>query len=135
MHTNRSVIPQKLLVQIVILLVTFLAVGIAIVWFLRHHRQQQTAHNRQATQLAELGLQKALERFHEDPQWREGVDTTHEDDGWYTVTLDQHVRDSVTLIRIESTGHAGNISQKRRWTLRRSVHDNDTVWVRYLDEE
>ncbi len=134
MKGNRSILPRKLFVQILLIIVTLVAVGVAIVTFLRHHEQQQRENNRKATQYAELGLQKALEKFHRNPQWRAGIDTTETENGWYKVDLSRYTEEGTKYVTIESFGHAGTILKSKSWTLRRTTNNEDTVWVRYLVE-
>jgi Tfp pilus assembly protein PilX len=112
------------------IIVTFLILSTSIVVYLQSNLKDQEKNQRKALQIAEYGLQEALEQVNESPSWRTGFSKTSCDDGWYAVICRQrHTSDSLYVI-LESEGHFGSIARKKTCLLGHALSGTDSLWVK-----
>ncbi|MBD3420343.1 MAG: hypothetical protein GF398_09530 [Chitinivibrionales bacterium] len=117
-------------VRIIWIAATFLLVAFVLFALISRLQQRQQINHRKAIQIAEYGLQTALQQFYKDPQPHLQIGRTAHRDGWYTVTAQRSSKGDSTLMHFKSTGRVGGISRTKVCVLVRKVTESDTQWTR-----
>ena len=119
--------------RVIVCLVSLLGLWLAIVVFLNVFERDKTDNHRVAEQLSEYGLQVALGKLAESPDWStEFTDEPYEDGGSFTVAFERDIRNGVKNITITSTGRSGSITRTTSRTVEFRLivsAGGDSVWV------
>jgi len=97
---------------------------------LNHSIEYYRTCRRKAVELSDTGLMTVLSRLHEQPENLESVPVTTSANGWYRVTIEPDTtrRDSMQ-IHLETIGHYGMVTHKKKYRFRMTITENETVWV------
>jgi hypothetical protein len=115
--------------RVVLIFVTFVAVGGAIFWLLQSFQANQERHQRKALENCEFGLQQALEKLSANPGWTQGLGKTACEDGSFQVSVSGLGDGDTASLTVLAQGWSGGVSRAKKYVLRRVVSGGDTVWT------
>jgi hypothetical protein len=112
------------------IIVSVVVFGLAIVFLLSTHQNNQERYSRKALEISEYGLMCVLETLGKKPSWNEGFSKIPYEDGWFSASLVRHVKGDSLMCAVEATGHIGNVSNKSECLLKLSIVKGDSTWAR-----
>lgn len=118
--------------RVLISVLTLTVLAFAIIMLLRTFESDKQQDLREAVRVAAIGLQEAVEKLEESPEWSTAFeDEPFEDsDSRYSVTFSHEERDGGTYLVVTSVGTSGSMTQTETLTLRKFVDENGkTRWV------
>jgi Tfp pilus assembly protein PilX len=118
------------ILRIVMIVVTFLILTTSIVFYLQANQRNQEKQQRKALQIAESGLQAALEKLNQDASWCAGFSKTPCDNGWYLVRITKSAAGDTLLVNIAAEGRFGPVTRTKTCVLGRVWDGADSVWTK-----
>ncbi len=119
-----------IVLRVVMIAASLIVVAMMIVILLRRqHRNQEVSH-RKALQVAELGLQRSLQRLSRSPSILPRNPRVEADEGWYKVETERSEVGDTTLVEVTVEGHYGRVAHTLTCVLSLSEADGDSVWVK-----
>lgn len=91
----------------VVSVITLLCLAAAIIFFVTKELRVRDLNKKKAQEVAEYGIQMALDKIQENPTWCDGFSSVNYHDGHYTVVIDK-IGDST--YRATSSGYVKNIT-------------------------
>lgn len=117
-------------VRIIMIVVTFLILTTSIIFYLQTNQRNQEKQQRKALQIAESGLQAALEKLNQDSAWFAGFSKTACDNGSYLVRITRSAAGDTPLVNIAAEGRFGGITRSKTCVLGRVWNGTDSVWIK-----
>ena len=141
MNNNRIILLNKILfgvdtqnggvaLRILIALITLIIIAGVIVITLSRDQEKQQLYHRKVVAISEYGLQNALQKLHDQPSWRGGIEKTSYDGGWYKVNIKRNVNADTLYLLITSESHLKYASDSKKCILSLSVVNGDSLWLR-----
>ena len=116
--------------RILIALITLIIIAGVIVITLSRDQEKQQVNHRKVVAICEYGLQNALQKLHDEPSWRGGIEKTSYDGGWYKVNIKRNVNADTLYLLITAESHLKDASDSKKCILSLSVVNGDSLWLR-----
>lgn len=126
---NRCACSGGIKLRVLLAALTLVILGAAVVVLVRSYQRDLRVHHREALQVSEDGLLRALQKLQREPSWSEGFGKTEHPNGWYKVTMSLETDRGEKEMTVASEGHSGPAVRRQISVLHLKMHEGDSVWV------
>ena len=126
---DRCVCSGGIKLRVLLAALTLVIVGTAVVVLVRSYQRDLRVHHREALQVSEDGLLRALEKLQQEPSWSAGFPKTEHPNGWYTVSMERKADGGRQEMTVIAEGHSGPAVRRQICVLHLKMHEVDSVWV------
>ncbi|MDR0307600.1 MAG: hypothetical protein LBI42_12295 [Chitinispirillales bacterium] len=116
----------SVVIRVIICAVSLLIAGGVLVLSLRTFEHRKADDFRKALAISEYGIQAALEKIGEQPDWSEGFSKEPYEDGSYDVEVKREAIDGAVYLKLKSTGVIRSSVHTKEFTMRLEPPENDS---------